>query len=119
MAIPLGPPDSADITIAGEGSYGQNDTLYIPVELDHPINTSLTLHCTSTSNSDPLEYQWLFRGSSVDSFGDLFAVKDGVLTIVASDLWNVIGSYQCSVTNIAGSVSTSVKLLPGDTGGNE
>ena len=75
--------------------------------------SSLNITCnTNISSDDPtVRYNWVFRGVPVDSNSPNFYTNGNTLLITTADIWDVIGTFQCFVVNMAGSMTTNIQLL--------
>jgi subtilase family serine protease len=64
----------------------------------------------TVSGSKPLSFQWLFNGTNLPAGGNVSGTTSNVLSITAATT-NNSGNYSLIVTNIYGSVTSSVAVL--------
>ena len=109
---PTAPPTHATLSISGNGAYIYDFTAYVPMPLRGKTST-LNISCDTDISSDnsTLRYDWVFRGAPIDSNSSNFYKNGNTLRITTADIWDVVGIFQCSVTNMAGSVTTNIQLL--------
>ncbi len=86
--------------------YGAD--VFIPVDRG---NLTFHLMCSidSSDSGANQEYRWFFQGNPVAS--PLFTQDGNTLIVKAPSAWDVVGSLQCFVGNLAGSTDTSVRVL--------
>ena len=71
---------------------------------------SLVLLSVTAQGTQPITFQWIKNGSPVASSGTVFGAATAALTI-SSAAGSDAGSYQCIVTNSAGSVTSSLAIV--------
>jgi len=59
-----------------------------------------------------MHYSWVFRGSQVKQTSSIFLEDGNSLVINSANIWDAVGSYQCSAANVAGAIATNILLLP-------
>lgn len=98
-----GPPTNVTLSASGNGVIRSGSDVIIPASA---VNVSFSLHCHVDTN-EAMYYQWWSGGVLIGSGYDR-----ETLSVVSSDPWNVTGSYQCIVSNIAGQASpTAISVL--------
>lgn len=97
------PPTNVTLSASGNGVIRSGSDVIIPASV---VNVSFSLHCHVDTN-ETLYYQWWSGGVLIG-----FGYDRETLSVVSSDPWNVTGSYQCIVSNIAGQASpTAISVL--------
>jgi hypothetical protein len=90
-----------------------------PVIVTHPVSQSLcqggeVILTTAATSDAPLTYQWQLNGSALSDFGAFSGTTTPMLTINPAMGFDS-GQYDCVITNVAGSVTTSAALVTVDT----
>jgi endonuclease/exonuclease/phosphatase family metal-dependent hydrolase len=88
---------------------GTNSVTNAPAITTQPQSQSVATGSSATfsviaTGTSPLNYQWLFNGTNI------FSATNSLFTLASAQLTNA-GNYSVTVTNIAGSVTSSVALL--------
>jgi len=106
---PSAPPTRATISISGGGSYIYASTAYVPLRGETPV---INLTCVTDGADLTMHYSWVFRGSQVKQTSSIFLEDGNTLVINSMNIWDAVGSYQCSAANVAGAIATNILLLP-------
>ncbi len=94
--------------IDGDNGYQYGTDIFIPVDRGN-ISFHVTCHTDHSYSGADEEYVWLFRGKPVAP--PLFTQSGNTLVVQAPSAWDVVGSLQCIVSSLAGSLGTSVRIL--------
>ena len=100
------PPGAVSITVSGDSTIAfEADNIILPTNATE--STSLSLLCNVEAGT-ALYYQWMHGGVEIEA-----GLGRDTLQIVISEYVNVTGSYQCTVSNMAGkNMSNSVWIIP-------
>jgi subtilase family serine protease len=86
-----------------------------PYCLTQPANQTVTatgnaMFSVTVGGLSPFSYRWLFNGTNLPAGANVSGVASNVLTLIAVSTNNA-GSYSVVITNISGSVTSSVATL--------
>lgn len=97
------PPGRATLSVSGSGVTVTGSDAIIPPST---ASLSLSFHC-HVENSQAVSYLWMSNGVVIGS-----GYERDTLNLTTSEPGNVIGSYQCVASNVAGQVSsTAIRVL--------
>ena len=86
-----------------------------PGILTQPVSRNVTnganvTFSSTASGASPLGYSWLFNGANLSDAGNITGSSSSTLSITSASVGNS-GSYQLLVTNISGTMTSSVAIL--------